>query len=63
MKFRGYKALRAQFPQGSVVQVKLLTKGNNWVEVEGPMSEEDATALLKLAIGPTDQGGDPKGGA
>ena len=55
MKFRGYKALRAQFPSGSIVQVKLLTAKDNWIEVEGPISEEDAQALLKLAIGSTDE--------
>lgn len=55
MKFRGFKALRAEFPQGSVVQVKLLTERDSWIEVEGPISAEDAQALLKLAIGPTDE--------
>ena len=52
MKFRGYKALRAEFPEGSIVQVRLLTKQDNWVEVEGPISEPDARLLLRLAIGP-----------
>ena len=55
MKFRGLKALRAEFPKGSVVQVKLLTERNSWIEVEAPISAEDGTALLKLAIGSSDE--------
>lgn len=63
MKFRGFKALRAEFPAGSVVQVRLLTKGDSWIEVEGPISEADAVALIKLAIGPTEPEAKVRSGA
>lgn len=63
MKFRGYKALRVQFPKGSIVQVRMLTERDNWIEVEGPVSEDEAKEILRLAIGPTPLNGeDPRDG-
>lgn len=53
MKFRGFKALRSEFPKGPVVQVRILTALNNWIEVEGPVTEAEVTEIVRLAIGPT----------
>lgn len=52
MKFRGKRALRAAFPgDTSIVQVRIITKQDGEIDVEGPVSEDEATAIFKLAAG------------
>ncbi len=51
MRFLSIKGLKEKFADAeSIVQVRILTKMRSVIEVEGPVSEEDAAAILKLAM-------------
>jgi hypothetical protein len=51
MKFLGKRALRAKFPKGRVVQVRLLTELDSTIDVEGPVSDLEAGWIVRLAAG------------
>lgn len=52
MKFLSLRALKAKFSKAnSIVQVRVVTKNRNVIEIEGPISETEASAIIKLSIG------------
>ena len=52
MKFMGRRALRAKFPKAEcIVQVRIITERNSTIDVEGPIGDDDATRILRLAMG------------
>jgi len=54
MKFLGLRALKAKFSKAeSIVQVRVVTKNRNVIEIEGPVSEEEASQIIKLSMGET----------
>lgn len=52
MKFRTRADLRRQWPQGTILQMRLITTRDSTVEAEGPAASSDAGAFaLRLALG------------
>ncbi len=52
MKFRGQRALRAQFPEGAILQLRMITEKNSTCEAEGPAASSDAAIFaFRLAAG------------
>lgn len=52
MKFRGKRALRVEFPgDTSIAQVRIITRQDGEIDVEGPVSEDEAATIFKLAAG------------
>jgi hypothetical protein len=56
VKFLSLSALKAKFFKAdSIVQVRILTKMRSVIEIEGPVSEAEATQILKFAMGEATQ--------
>jgi hypothetical protein len=52
MKFLNLSALRKKFPKAeNIVQVRVLTKMRSVIEIEGPLSEEEGSEIIRLAMG------------
>lgn len=54
MKFLGKRALRAKFPKGHIVQVRIITPRDSTIDAEGPVSDLSAGWILRLACGHDD---------
>lgn len=54
MKFRKTAVLRRQWPQGTILQLRMVTTRDSTIEAEGPAASSDAGAFaLRLAFGET----------
>lgn len=52
MKFRGQRALRQQFPEGFILQLRMITERNSTLDAEGPAASGDAAIFaFRLAAG------------
>lgn len=52
MRFQQWRALRSKFPNAeAIVQVRIITKMNSTMDIEGPISEEVAGRIFALAAG------------
>lgn len=52
MKFRTRTDLRRQWPEGSILQLRMITAKNSTVEAEGPTASSDAAVFaVRLAAG------------
>jgi len=52
MKFRTRSQLRQQFPEGSILQLRMISEMNNTLEAEGPADSPDAAIFaFRLAAG------------
>jgi hypothetical protein len=52
MKLLSLSALKKKFPKAeNIVQVRVITKNRNVIEIEGPVSEKEGSQIIKLAIG------------
>lgn len=52
MKFRGKRALRAEFGKSFVVQARIITDMDNTIDIEGPVAgQAEASLIARLALG------------
>ncbi len=52
MRFRTRPQLRRQFPEGSILQLRMITQKDSTLEAEGPAASSDAAIFaFRLAAG------------